>query len=341
MCNCPDEELWQTGKPEERVKLLQKLRQTEPIKAREWLQQTWEQENAANKVELLKVLRINSSPADLPWLESLQGEKGQKVKDEVLILLKQIPGSSIIKKYEEVLSTAVVLKKEKALFGMMNKTSIQLQLPDNIDESIFKSGIEKLAGQKSTISDNEFVIFQLISFVPPVFWETNFDANPGQVVEYFEKHASFLLSALSAAVARFKETTWIPHFFYHDDFYADFAALLPIPEREKYFLKFVDVDAPNKQSLSFTAIDIIQHASKLTDEWGLAFALQAIKFMANNPYQYNRGFYNQNIKLIPVSMLGQLDKMDSKDQKPAIILGKKPGASHQIINLKAANAASI
>jgi hypothetical protein len=40
---------------------------------------------------------------DLPWLESLLNEKGQKVKDEALALLKSIPGSSIVKQYEDLL----------------------------------------------------------------------------------------------------------------------------------------------------------------------------------------------------------------------------------------------
>ena len=147
----PEEEIWQTGKPEDRVKVLKKLRQTAPGTAREWLQQTWEQENAAAKVELLKCLHIHSGPDDLAWLETLLGEKSQKVKDEVMDLLKKIPGSSVIRQYEQLLSQSVTLKKEKALLGMMTKTSIQLKLPTTIDESIFKSGIEKLAGTKSLV----------------------------------------------------------------------------------------------------------------------------------------------------------------------------------------------
>jgi len=35
--------------------------------------------------------------------------------------------------------------------------------------------------------------------------------------------------------------------------------------------------------------------------------------MANNPYQYNRGVYNQTIKLIPVSVLNQLEKIEPKE----------------------------
>jgi hypothetical protein len=51
---------------------------------------------------------------------------------------------------------------------LTTKTSIQIKLPAGVDESIFTIGIEKLAGQKATVTDESFVIYQLISTVPPV-----------------------------------------------------------------------------------------------------------------------------------------------------------------------------
>jgi len=299
----PDEELWQTGKPAERVKLLQSIRQKNPDMAREMLQQTWPQEDMTSRVEFLKRLHVNVGLADLSWLESLLTEKGQKVKDEVLALLKQIPGSSIIRVFESILSKAVVLKKEKALLGMMNKIAIVLQLPDKFDESIFKLGIEKLSGPKSSLSDNDFIIYQLISFVPPAFWEKQFDASPAQVVEYFEKYAASMLPALALAVSRFKEDKWALYFLNQDTFYPDFINMLQAQEQEKYLLRFIDRDTQH----------VIHHAFHCKDEWRPAFAMAAISYMANNPYQYNRGVYNQTIKLIPVSVLNQLEKIEPKE----------------------------
>lgn len=327
----PNEEVWQTGKLEERVKVLKELRQTSPDTARDWLQQTWQQENAASKTDLLKCLRVNATPSDLPWFESLLTEKAQKVKDEAMAILKQTPCSSIIMQYEALLRESVILKKEKALLGMMNKTSIQLKLPSTIDEHIYKSGIEKLAGPKSAINDNDFVIYQLISFVPPAFWEKHFEATPGKVVEYFEKHSPSLSPALGLAVARFNENDWIPHFFKQDEFYVDYVNMLAQPDREKYLLRFLDKDPRTTKHHSLNEIerwgwsvatsdvsrasnkDIIHHSLGSNQEWSMDFALSAIKYMANNPYQYNRGFYSQNINLIPVGMLNQLERIESKD----------------------------
>ncbi|EHQ27099.1 DUF5691 domain-containing protein [Mucilaginibacter paludis] len=299
----PDEELWQTGRPEDRAKALTNTRRAAPDRAREWLQQTWPQENAASKAELLKILKINSSAADLPWLESLLNEKAQKVKDEVMALLKQIPGSSIVRQYEELLSQSVILKREKALLGMMTKISIQLKLPAKVDESIFKSGIQKLTGIKSTMTDEEYIIYQLISAIPPVFWEQQFEMGPEQVVQHFAKYAPSMVGALGMAVSLFKAESWMRYFLQLDGFYVDFINYLDPPEQEKYLLRLMNSEAK----------DAIHYALLCNQEWGLTFTAKAVQYMANYPYQYNRTFFNQHIGLIPIAIISQVEKIEPTD----------------------------
>lgn len=298
----PDEELWQTGNPAQRAEVLKRLRQNEPAKALEWLQQTWEQENTAGKLELLKALKINSNAGDLTWLESLLNEKGQKVKDEALTLLKSIPGSSVIKQYEDLLRQSVMLKKEKALLGLTTKTSIQIKLPAVVDESIYKSGIEKLSGPKSTVTDENYVIYQLISSVPPTFWEMQFDVTPVQVVEYFEKYAHNMLPALANAVALFGQKSWVPFFLNHNMFYGDFVNMLSGREQEKYLLKALNNDVQN----------VSAQALFINNEWGTEFAVATLLKMANSPYEFNRGFFNRHIRLIPVGVLKHIENITSQ-----------------------------
>lgn len=298
-----DEEIWQTGKPDERVIVLKNLRQINPEQAREWLQQTWAQETAASKVDLLKALRVNAGAADLEWLEGLLNEKGQKVKDEALALLKLIPGSSIVNQYQDLLKESVILKKEKALLGMMTKISIQQKLPLNVDESIFKSGIEKLAGQKASFTDESFIIYQLISAVPPSLWETQFGSAQAEVFEYFEKYANDKVPALGLAVSRFKQKEWISYFLDQPGFYPDFLDMMTINEQEKYLARFLKTEVQNT----------IHYALRLNHEWGTEFAIMVLREMANHPYEYNRAFLSKHIKLIPAGVVNQLEKVESKD----------------------------
>lgn len=299
----PDEEIWANGKQEQRVKLLQAIRKLEPKKALEWLQQTWPKENATAKLDLLKTLTVNLAESDLPWLESLLTEKAQKVKDEVLNLLKRISGSSVIRLYSEILADSVILKKEKGLLGILSKTSIQMKLPTGLDESVFNTGIEKLSSNKA-VSDEEFIVSQMIKFTPPAFWEKQFAATPGQVVEYFEKYAPLFIPSLVAAVARFGTKDWALLFLTFDKFYAELLKLLPPLEQEKYLLRFL---AEDPQTL-------IAHAMQIDNEWSPSFALAALREMAGKPYQYNnQGVF---IRLIPVAVLNGLESIEPKEPNP-------------------------
>lgn len=297
-----DEEVWQTGNPAQRTDILKRIRQTDPAKARELLQQTWSQENAAGKLDLLRTMRINVNVDDLPWLESLLSEKGQKVKDEALAILKLIPGSFIIKQYEDVLRQSVSLKKEKALLGLTTKTSIQLKLPAVIDESIYKSGIEKLSGPQNKMTDENFVIYQLISAIPPVFWEKQFDTTPMQVVEYFEKYAANMLPALANAIALFGQKSWVPFFLNHNTYYGDFVNMLSGREQEKYLLKALN-----------NGVQGMVEALQIEGEWGVELAVASLLKMANSPYEYNRGFFNKHIGLMPVGVLNHIENISSQN----------------------------
>ena len=180
--------------------------------------------------------------------------------------------------------------------GIMTKVSIQQKLPDVVDESIFKSGIEKLSGQKAAFTDEEYIIYQLISAVPPTFWEKQFDATPQQVVQYFEKYAPVVVGALGMA-------SWMPYFLHLDGFYVDFINFLPKNEQEKYLLRFFEPDPRNA----------IHYALKLSQEWSMEFAIKVLRAMANYPYEYNRAFFNKHINLIPASIVQQVGQIEPKD----------------------------
>ena len=130
--------IWETGNLEERKYFIKQLRLSDPEKARNLIMQVWDKENATAKIEFIKQLHGNVNPGDREWLESLMTEKSSKIRDEVSGLLKRIPGSSIVELYWQSLQKIVFLKKEKSLLGMMNKTSLQIELPSGLRRSHYK-----------------------------------------------------------------------------------------------------------------------------------------------------------------------------------------------------------
>jgi hypothetical protein len=320
------EEVWQTGTLEQRKAVLQELRAADPIMAREWLQGTWAQEDANTKTELLGMLSDKIGEADIVFLESLSTEKSKKVKELALQLLKQIPTSTIVQQYQAVLRQAVVLKQERSMMGMKSKSSLEIQLPDGIDESIYKSGIDKLSSHKS-LSDEEYIVYQLAQVTPPSFWEQQFNIDPESIIELLQKSGvgKRLLPALAHAVVLGSDTGWALAFMNRSDvFYGDMLPLLPVDKQEHYSIRYFEKHADT----------IIQNAVQRSDEWSLAFAQLVLPYTARSPYQYNRQFYEQHIEQIPVLIAGELDKYKPKEESQQSLWNNISAYLKKLLGLK-------
>ena len=305
LTDAADDEQWRTGTAEQRRNCLRQWRKTDPAKAREMLAESWAQENANSKADLLKQLHPVIAE-DGEWLESLLDEKSQKVKDEVLRLLKRLPGSSVIGLYWQVVQQAVTLKKEKALLGMMTRNSLQVQPPAVVEEAIFKTGIEKLSSDKA-IKDDEFILIQLMEYIPPAYWEEHFGVGPDEIVGYFQKEAVHkkFIPALVRALVRFGDVRWAVAFMQHSVvFYIDVIPLLPVQQQEYYSLKFFDRQADS----------IVQYARQREEPWSLELAKAILKHTAKQGYQYPIGFYKENIYRLPPGISAVL--MDCLPSEP-------------------------
>lgn len=285
------EDRWQTGSAENRRQVLQEIRQSYPGMARNWLQQTWAQENISTRTEFLKIMRTNLSEDDLPWLESLQ-EKNHKVRDEIWALLKQIPSSFIVQSYWQLLQQTISRSPDLSLH-------ISLQLP--LDKRIIDSGIATLSNEKN-ISEEAYIVFQLIGSVPPSRWERHFNADKEEVITTFEKDdlGKRFIPSLILAAARFKDAAWLRLLLGKSTtFYPDVIPLLPAAEQEAYALRLFD---------SYPQ-DVINYLSNRTDEWGLEIACEVLKWIARNPYQYTRNFFDKHVLQLPPAINDELEKL--------------------------------
>lgn len=294
------EQRWQTGTPEQRKAILKDTRTNDPALARDWLQQTWPQEDANTKTAFLEILSINISEADITFLESLSLEKSKKVKEETTNLLKCIPASAVVQLYQQVLQLSVQLKKERALFGLSSKMVLQFLLPLGFDESIFKTGIDKLSNNKE-FTDDEFILIQLIQSVPPTFWEKQLAADPKTIIEQFQKDdiGKKMMPALVIATIKFNDVQWALHLMQHSSvFYIEIIPLLPLQEQEKYSNQFFEQFADS----------IIQYAVQREAEWSTTLTKNIFRHLAKNPYNYTRSFFSEHIHLIPASIVAELEK---------------------------------
>jgi len=300
-----DTTVWQTGKPEARRTLLAEMRQTDAPGALALLQSTWATESVADKVAFLNILQAQASDADLPWLESLQ-EKGQKVTAAITGVLRHIPGSKIVTSYQDVLRQAFTLRTGKALLGILNKTSVEVQEEAvAIPPEIFTTGIEKLSSDKR-ITDQQYILIQLAMAVPPGFWQTQLQqTDPREVITLLQKEprTALYLPALATAATTFRDLVWVRALLDHgDEALIDSAIVLlltalPVAERMAYAARF----------LSRQPQGIIELLLEQDEPWDIALAKAIIKYTAEEVYTYNRTFYRQAVHNIPVELLSYID----------------------------------
>jgi hypothetical protein len=296
-----DEELWHNGTFEQRKQVFAALRKTDPATARNWLEATWSVEDANTKTGFLELLHENVSEEDVPFLESLATEKSKKVKEEVLELLKKIPGSAVVRSYEDILRRSVILVKEKALLGLVSKTTLQFRIPSDV---VIPAGIDKLSNNKD-ISDDVHILSQIAASCPPSFWEKHLQCSPAEALELFSRSAAgtYLIRGISAAVIRFKAAAWASPILKPGAlFYSLLVPLVSKKEGEAYLTAMLALNNPQHSHA------IIETAVMLDEEWGLDLTGAIFKYVAFNPYSYNKTFFNRIIHLIPAGMLPSLER---------------------------------
>ncbi|WP_160710709.1 DUF5691 domain-containing protein [Chitinophaga solisilvae] len=291
------EDQWQNGTTAQRLIALKTLRDKEPATALSWLRQTWTKENAAAKTELLGALQHHIGPDDAPWLESLMLEKSKQVREEALLLLKKIPEASLHELYLEVLRDAVQIN---------DNGDIICTLPENINEQVFRSGIEKLSSNKN-VPDTDYIIGQLIGFVHPRVWEKHFNCSFEEVVQRFHQQQALqpFIVALVNAITWFSDHKRAATFMrYSDTFYMDLLPLLPEEQQEAYSLQYFDK----------YPTEILEYALQQPATWSPELALKILQYCAGNPYIYNQSYMSNTVGVLPVSMVDQLEGIESQHE---------------------------
>ncbi|BAV07776.1 hypothetical protein SAMN05421788_103126 [Filimonas lacunae] len=321
-----EEERWQTGTPEQRFRALQQVRSTQPDVAREWLQQTWPQESAATRAELLKALYANLGAADIEWLQSLITDKSKKVKEEAWKMLTRIPQSPIVQQYQQVLQRAVTLGIGKALLGLSSKPLLQVQPPVAVPAVLLESGI---AGKTAftEYTNEEYIIYQLIETVPPDTFTQWWQVTEDKVLEYFQKgdNTSRFIPALATATRRFRSKEWAMAFTRQvPEFYKDFIHLLPAAQQEAYCYKHF-------QGNEEAVLEVLLQAH---ETWSVAIAKEICAYTARHTYQYNRSFYSKHIRLLPMALATELEACTPSDVYQRNVWGNTSEHIRHLLQLK-------
>jgi hypothetical protein len=132
-------EVWETGTRNRRAAYLTLLRNTEPVRARELLRETWAKEPAPDRAAFLATFEHGLSPADEEFLEAALEDRGKDVRQIASDLLARLPGSAYGVRMAE--RARGCLKPVVRTVRGRRRTWIQVEPPSAHDEDMARDGI--------------------------------------------------------------------------------------------------------------------------------------------------------------------------------------------------------
>ncbi|MBD2077138.1 hypothetical protein H6F86_25290 [Phormidium sp. FACHB-592] len=196
---------WETGTPSARLLYLQDLRSHNPDQARELLQSTWKQETASDRAKFLEIFRVGLSLADEPFLEDALGDRSKEVRRVAVDLLASLPTSRLCQHVTEHTCRYLSLEREVS--------SLHVQLPDHLDETLIQLGFElkPLSSINSKVGEKGWWLLQMLSATPLSTWTEQWQMSPQQIIKLAQSHEwqNVLLDGFALAAKRQGNHEWL------------------------------------------------------------------------------------------------------------------------------------
>ena len=297
--NNQDDQDWELGSLQTRKHYLSELRKTNPVETLEQLAKLIAKENANNRLELLSCLQINLSLQDEEFLQSLEKDKSQKVKDFATQLLLQIKDSSINKKTIQTLCQFFSIKEERHL--LISKKKV-LVFDSNFqpDEFFFQLGIEKVSSIKG-VKDAEYWTFQLFSLIHPAQICDELKISQDEMLQLLIKSSAFknLYHYIIKGIITFNMEVWAKELIENTENPSiELLNIINETSRKKYYHYYY-----NSNPIDLVLFLMDENYSELE----LDFAYQILQILQNNPYQNYANFYQKLALYLPNSILPKLN----------------------------------
>ncbi len=199
------ETVWQTGRREARLTLLQRLRREDPARARTLLQSTWKEAALKERTALLPLLADGLSMEDEPFLESVLDDRSKEVRAIAAGLLSRLPQSRLVQRMIERLEPLLSVQKG----GMLKKGAIVVELPQECDNAMQRDGIDPKPPRYS--QKNAWWLCQMIGYVLLSHWGQQWELSPADVLKYARKSEwhSTLLDGWARAAINQRDAEWV------------------------------------------------------------------------------------------------------------------------------------
>lgn len=161
---------WEEGKLAQRCVALRVIRQTEPARGRQWLEETLPQEKADARAQLVDSLSVGLSIDDEPLLERLLDDRSEQVKQVAAALLRQLPDSAL----------SLRMRHRAIALLQLQGSLLRSHPPEQVTADWMRDGIsvKTTAGR----GKRAYWVESAMSAVPVAFWSSHFQMEPLQLV---------------------------------------------------------------------------------------------------------------------------------------------------------------
>jgi hypothetical protein len=146
-----NDETWLLGNRGERASYIAERRQQDPEAALRLVEDAWSTFDVEGKVRLVRALRVQSNPGDVPFLRTLLKERSPRIKDAARAMLARLPGyDGDNPNLREALSRIEPRKNNPGAFSLQVPTNVYNYNTNEWIVSTFAGfGIEELARAKN------------------------------------------------------------------------------------------------------------------------------------------------------------------------------------------------
>ncbi len=196
---------WETGTRDERIALLEYLRENDPAKSRELLLSTWKQDDLKSRERFVKTLRINTTEYDEEFLEDKLDDRRKEIRIAAASVLTLIPGSKRTDRiFQRLINSMSYQAKDNG-----KKEKLKIQLPEELSPELIRDGIDPASRWfKGGVKASR--LGQMLAIVPPKKWEDYFSKDAPAVLNMFVKTewSELLLQAITEATITHKDMEW-------------------------------------------------------------------------------------------------------------------------------------
>ncbi len=213
---------WKTATASQRQALLRQLRQTQPERGRQLLEHTWKSDSDASRLPLIKILDVNLSQADEPFLEAALDDRIHFVRQAAADLLAGLPHSRLAQRLTQ--HAATLLR-----WTQRSKHAITITFPDVYTPAMTRDGLLAVAGSDLAKTRSR-QLTQFVGRVPLHFWTEQWRRTPEEIAEaaLLSAWPRTLTAGFTTAAVRQKDVDWAEALIVVNGFSTAVARLVPL-----------------------------------------------------------------------------------------------------------------